>query len=309
MKKIKLFYHGTDMDGYASGYIGKKFALSKQKNHEYDEFEMIPLVYGARELKLSDFVDLDKSDLVIISDWSLTDADAHILDYINSSNLDVIWCDHHDTSIALLNKYPNFKSIKGIRSKDYSGAYLLYQTLFPDQCIPYWLELVSDYDTFKLNIPDSMAFNYGVLNCGKHDPKFDTSIWTSLDSESKTKTEWALSKTIRHGSQILRFILADNKRYLLANGFECDLDGYRCIACNKISNSLLFNSVDKSNYDLLCAFVFDGNQYRYSIYSDDSINCAEIAAKYGGGGHKGAAGFRSKELILKNCKKLESYRG
>lgn len=35
------------------------------------------------------------------------------------------------------------------------------------------------------------------------------------------------------------------------------------------------------------------------LYSEDeSISCKEIAERHGGGGHKGAAGFRSTNLLV-----------
>jgi nanoRNase/pAp phosphatase (c-di-AMP/oligoRNAs hydrolase) len=42
-------------------------------------------------------------------------------------------------------------------------------------------------------------------------------------------------------------------------------------------------------------FVFDGEQYTVSLYSK-TVDVSEIAKKYGGGGHKGAAGFQCKKL-------------
>ena len=56
------------------------------------------------------------------------------------------------------------------------------------------------------------------------------------------------------------------------------------------------DSEDK--YDLLVAWVFDGYKFNYSLYSTNpDVNCAEIAERFGGGGHKGAAGFSSKTQV------------
>ena len=44
-------------------------------------------------------------------------------------------------------------------------------------------------------------------------------------------------------------------------------------------------------------FVFDGSKWTVSIYSTNkNIDCSELAKKYGGGGHKGAAGFQCENL-------------
>ena len=51
-------------------------------------------------------------------------------------------------------------------------------------------------------------------------------------------------------------------------------------------------------YDICISFEFDGDNFVVSLYSE-RIDVASIAEKYGGGGHKGAAGFVIKELPIK----------
>ena len=47
-------------------------------------------------------------------------------------------------------------------------------------------------------------------------------------------------------------------------------------------------------------WVFNGTKYSYSIFSSNlNVDCSKIAEKYSGGGHKGAAGFSSDELLFK----------
>ena len=54
-------------------------------------------------------------------------------------------------------------------------------------------------------------------------------------------------------------------------------------------------------YDICISFEFDGEKFLVSLYSE-KIDVACIAEKYGGGGHKGAAGFVTKELPIKEEK-------
>lgn len=51
------------------------------------------------------------------------------------------------------------------------------------------------------------------------------------------------------------------------------------------------------NYDILIGFVFNGHEWRYSLRST-KVDCSKVAMQYGGGGHKGAAGFNTKECVL-----------
>lgn len=306
MMIAKIFYHGTDLDGYASGHIAKKYV--KDTYGTSINIEMYPVQYGVREPEISDLFAMTSKDIIIIADWSFTEQTVGFLEEAVKRNLNIIWCDHHESSIQLCTThYELMKSVKGIRLTKQSGAFLLYQYLYDTKRysdVPYWIRLVSDYDTFRLELEDSKAFNYGILNSGKHDPRYDNSIYELLDSGDKSKIDYAMSKHIRHGKQILKFLWADNRRYLNTNGFECKLNGYSCLACNKTSNSLLFDS-NRNEYDLYCAFAFDGMKWKYSIYST-TLDCSVIAEQYGGGGHMGAAGFSCNELIFTDINKYNN---
>jgi len=52
--------------------------------------------------------------------------------------------------------------------------------------------------------------------------------------------------------------------------------------------------IDK-NYDIWIACVFDGSVWIVSLYSLEA-DVSVIAKKYGGGGHKKAAGFKCRDL-------------
>jgi nanoRNase/pAp phosphatase (c-di-AMP/oligoRNAs hydrolase) len=84
-------------------------------------------------------------------------------------------------------------------------------------------------------------------------------------------------------------------------GFETEFEGqstndytyrpYKCFAVNLgHCNSDYFKSLPEGKYDILMPFVFNGEQFIISLYSK-TVDVSEIAKKYGGGGHKGAAGF------------------
>lgn len=67
---------------------------------------------------------------------------------------------------------------------------------------------------------------------------------------------------------------------------------------NRTSNSIIFGE-DYNIYPLCVTFTFDPrrNEYKYSLYSNTKkfdTDCSAIAKLFGGGGHKGAAGFTYK---------------
>lgn len=49
------------------------------------------------------------------------------------------------------------------------------------------------------------------------------------------------------------------------------------------------------------SYVYDGNLYNIlSFSSNEDIDCSKLAEKYGGGGHKGAAGFSSNTIVFES---------
>lgn len=73
------------------------------------------------------------------------------------------------------------------------------------------------------------------------------------------------------------------------------MPSYRCICLNTpLNSSQSFDGVyDPEKHDIMVAFTMvSSGRWRVSLYSDKStINCGDIAKVFGGGGHKGAAGF------------------
>ena len=65
------------------------------------------------------------------------------------------------------------------------------------------------------------------------------------------------------------------------------------------SDDFVINNVD--DYDILIGFSYDGEKWTYSLRSEKA-DCSELASKYGGGGHKGAAGFNSTDFGLNKIK-------
>ena len=62
------------------------------------------------------------------------------------------------------------------------------------------------------------------------------------------------------------------------------------------SDDFVIDNVD--DYDILVGFSFDGESWNYSLRST-KIDCSKVAMKYGGGGHKGAAGFNNSDFVLR----------
>lgn len=80
------------------------------------------------------------------------------------------------------------------------------------------------------------------------------------------------------------------------------IDGteYNICCMNSRGNSWVFQE-DYNNYDAVCVFSYSGESKKWihNIYSSNTdFDCAKFAEQYGGGGHKGAAGFISETPVF-----------
>lgn len=283
---MKCFYH-NDMDGHCAGYLVRKFT---ENNNPEDYFE-------------SDYSGLDLSTVeigerVYIVDYSFTEATMHQLLWLINYGCDVIWIDHHSSSLDLVDKYPELRDLRGIRSSEASGAALTFMWFM--DCtfdkIPKYVQLVSDYDTWAHKMTDSDAFKLGI---DRYENDVFDSVWERLDKSSLMHDkDRLLRKIIVEGHTIKSYIDRDNESYLNSYGFESEIDGVTVYAVNKSSNSWIFGDLINS-YPAVVVFVFNGSRWKYSIFSSDKgADCQKIAENHGGGGHKHAAGFMSDELLL-----------
>ena len=285
-KKI-LCYHHNDMDGRSAGaVVAHYFGIEDGANfHEVNYDGNLPDIENAKNF-----------DQVIFVDYSFTEKTCNVLKDLIKKEVNVVWIDHHDSSIRLIKDHPEFE-LPGIVKNGISGAALAYMYFFDTTYneIPYFLKLVSDYDCWILKLdPLSSYFKLGI-DMVDSNPFSDT--WRKLlNNPEKTSLINAICET---GKVIKMYVDKTNKETLEAASFETELSGHKCLAVNARGNSWVFGDKIKE-YPLVCLFHYDKDKYEYSLYSNGygNINCGKIAEKYGGGGHVKAAGFKSKKFIL-----------
>ena len=281
---MKCFYH-NDLDGKCAGSIVAQY----ENNYNKEDFFEVDYIM---QLPLDKIKENEK---VYFVDYSFKKDTVWQLEEILKKTKNIIWIDHHTSSLKLEEELTWTKDIKGIRQEGISGAGLTYMYLY--NCdfknLPYHIKLVSDYDCwqFKFN-PDTTYFKLGI-EMYSYDALDD--IWR-LDH---IKINLDTQSIIKKGKIIKQYIDKDNTYYREHFAYETEIEGLKCLVVNKKSNSWIFgNKINE--YPVVMVWVFNGTKYSYSIFSSDTnIDCSKIAEKYGGGGHKGAAGFSSDELLFK----------
>ena len=311
-ENIIVFRH-NDMDGFASAAVVMYFTGTA---YEADLDKYIELTHDKEsdEAKFQEVIkNADPATKIYIVDYSFTKDTYHRLEALLKKGHPIVWIDHHDSSLELIKNHPEFApnrsdyDIKGIISKDGSGAYLAWKYFNPDKDAPEFIKLVSDYDTFTNKMPDSAFFKLGVdiyLNSKREMDKYNVFIsqlrrlnYNALGHNILTTDGLNL---ISKGKIIKEYIDGDNNFHIHSYGYESQLeDGTKIYCINRESNSWVFCEFYEK-YDAVVLYYFDGENYKYSMYSHDKVyDCGKYAESKGGGGHRGASGWQSKELMFK----------
>lgn len=305
---MKIFYH-IDDDGKCAAFWVKEYLNFKPSEDGYEN-EFIKINYGMEFPLMS----IKPNEDIYIVDYSIMPDEMKELLKITEN---VVWIDHHKSAIQ---RYAEFdKKIKGIRCDGVAGCILTFwyfyhivmggnsddienmsedeikeRIVLIDSDIPYATRLIGDFDIWKFEYgEDTRMFHLG-FSIIPHEPT-DT-IWDTLKRNNPPE----MKTIITNGSAIKKYRKSLMEDYCNHVGFETTLNGYKCFAVNMAligSDDFVIDNV--YDYDILIGFSFNGEKWTYSLRST-TVDCSEIAMKYGGGGHKGAAGFSTQDCILKN---------
>lgn len=274
--------------------------------------------------ELPDLDKITKDDTVYFVDYTLSDITIERLLEIGCR---IIWIDHHKTSIELCDKSEKYNKIEGIRDISTAGATLTYK-YFTEYIgkstkeLPYYIKMVSDYDISRMKcdvvttlfnqgletIKESTQVEYWINlhRCCKNVTYADVSrglVSTFGNNQQpyimlNSNTRYLLD-IIARGKNIQDFVSGSNDQLLRKFGYVTEFEGYKTLVVNCKRDITIFSN-KMHDYPLLMLWVFDGDKFCYTIYSEyPEVDCAKIAQKYGGGGHRFAAGFTSEALIIK----------
>ena len=284
MKKILVIYHRADFDGLFCREIARKFLG--------DMAEYVGWNHGDAK------VAFPTKGTVYILDLSPECLGG---DTYDSSR--IIWIDHHKSSIE---KWP--ATIPGLRIDGVAACRLAWQwfTLpvsrklspYPKEDYverrvvePPAVRLAGEYDIWDKRDPRAELFQHGLRSCDL------TNWWPSLLDDTLT-SEQPILQLLSRGEAIQYSSTQLNASIIQAYGFTVQWEGLTFLACNHARfNSHLFTAGIQPHHDALLGFNFDGQKgvWRFSLYhapGHEQHDLSAIAVKYGGGGHRGACGFR-----------------
>jgi len=367
---MKCFHH-NDLDGRVAGFLATLFLGCFEKYADGFMYREVDCDCGAGRLELvtdydllsvgySDFDKIDNvlpGETVFFVDLSFSENTKHYLDELKEKGCKIVWIDHHQSSLDLIEEYPEYGEIAGVRDNSRCGAWLTWEwftdiknaaeagidttimfwgpkehgcPIHPEKsylspyCInkesmvPTFVALTDDYDRWQHEYPQSKALNLIHIMYGKN-PTCSFYYHLFLDYllyESHIRNcdvcycpattlpmDSTLMVAVHRGQMILDYKLTSEHTQWFSRGFTGYLtDGekeYKCACLNIQSNSDAFPEDVIENYDALSIFSYSlKGGYKYSVYSTrEDVDCNAICKHYGGGGHKGAAGFNADSIV------------
>jgi len=274
-KKIIVIYH-DDLDGFTGAWV----AWKKLK----DKADYLPIHHDNKPLDTL-AINAEEKDIYII-DYSFKLEEMKKLVAVNKK---VVLIDHHITSAESAKI-----ATESLYDTSRSGAHLAWKYFHTDKKIPKLVSSVEDYDLWKFKLPFTQELTLVIST-----KKFNFKTWDKLAKEFEDATK--RKELVKQGKTMLDY--RENLIHeLLERGEEVVFEGHRAFAIN---SPMLESEIGHHVYEKkgILAIIWSYRKkhgkpkLKVSLRSDKSIDVAEIALKYGGGGHKSAAGFTLEKEI------------
>jgi hypothetical protein len=306
--KTTVVFHSADYDGLFCREIARKFLPSDTEFIGWD-FKDPPIFSPGGNIYVM--------DLPIDRVFGLAAYD--VTNWVAKDR--VIWIDHHKSSI---DSHP--KDIPGYRIDGVAACRLAWQWFLSrdpsntygalpekDSYInrkvsePLAVRLAGEYDIWDHRGDGDLEFQFGLraekairwdwlLSLGK------TSLSPSGQITFREGGDAETDKIITQGKSIMDYQNSVDSGTIKERGFLANFEGMVVLCLNTARfNSATFaaRDVPETGHTALAGFYFDGTQWNVSLYHAahrKDIDLSEIAKKHGGGGHRGACGFRSTSM-------------
>lgn len=269
-KQIVVLYHGGCPDGFGGAYAAwKKFG---------DTAEYIPLKHGKPSPE-----NLDGKDLYLI-DFCYPQS---IMDGLAQHAKSMAVLDHHDGVRDIATKFP------GIFDTSRSGATIAWSYFNPDTDVPALMKYIEDGDLYRFKLPDSrniLAYVYTLTDSFASFDIKNVERWDTFVTELENPTE--RRRIVETGK-----LFAQHHEHIVMHGIHhaeiVSFEGYECYLAGTSGEftSDVGNRLARLKPPIAIIVSADAEGLRVSLRSDESVNVATLAQKYGGNGHPAASGF------------------
>lgn len=293
-----VIHHSADYDGLFCREIARRFMGSTDTT-------LIGWDYGDPKIPVP-----IEGDIYIL-DLSPDALDVPYGELLPAIRERMVWIDHHKSAIIKWEdqfpqtRLPGYR-IDGVsacrlawqwftrRSHHYDGVPLPSKLDFIDRKVsePEGVRLAGEYDVWDHRDGEAdVAFQFGLdsqesldweklLGIGDYDKAYVRSVvqdgWTSMRCYSKREADIMRTRSFVSSWHGLTFLV---------------LNTARCT-----SKTFAALDVPETGHDALMGLYYTGKEWSVSMYHANhrrDIDLSQIAAKFGGGGHRGACGFRT----------------
>lgn len=264
MKDIVILYHADCPDGFGGAWAAhKKFGDSAEYIGVHHDLPP-PVGLENKEIYLVDFTYPEE-----------------IMKNMISRNKRVTAIDHHVTREGAIKLTKDYSY-----AIDHSGSVLAWKYFHKDKLIPLLLQYIEGQDLWKFNLPNTTPI---VTYIDSFDYNF--TVWDKLvkDIENRTKRKEFIEKGIfmvSYKDELIKRIIEEGAKLVKFEGYETFVVNAPHEFASRIS-LLLYTK----NPPLAIRWSEEKDGVHVSLRSDGSLDVSKIAEKYGGGGHKAAAGF------------------
>jgi oligoribonuclease NrnB/cAMP/cGMP phosphodiesterase (DHH superfamily) len=302
-------YHSRDLDGWCSAAIVKKWF---EETKQYGALKLLGWDYG------DPIPDLSSNETKIIVDISFPVG--KMIDLLKYS--DVIWIDHHISvindfkveienmmgSLSSQTKFTKNYDIRTLHLMDhkmifslndsFSACELTWKYLFPNEKMPEFVRLLGRYDCFGHKGTEEeqkvLEFQYFARAFVKN-PE-DCYRMIQVELRKFPAERWMMDNII--GTGIYQYLCTEALQ-IYSNIFAVHYAGYKIAAVNRERFNPVNFGIDyhKDGYDAFLCFHYAKGKWNFSLYNDNGkVDCSVICKQFGGGGHKGAAGFVTENI-------------
>jgi oligoribonuclease NrnB/cAMP/cGMP phosphodiesterase (DHH superfamily) len=281
---IKCIYHHPCLDGFASLLIVKI-------NCGFNNVDGIPANYKITSIQ-SILEKVTISDDVLIVDFSFSREELLLL---KGQVRSLIVLDHHLTSE---------RGLKGLHfcvfDQNKSGCTLTWEYFHQDEPVPILLRYIEDNDLWRHKMPHTSE-----LIASLRTYPMDECLWWE---QFLLGGEESVARLISEGESIVRYQQRIVDRFLSMDDSGMlqieQIAGYPVPIINSNHLASEIGSSLAKRYPFVVIYFDDKNLRNFDLRSSKensrSVDVSIVAEKFGGGGHKHAAGFR----IEKDFKKL-----
>lgn len=272
MKAI-VIYHKDCTDGFTAAWLMRRWA----QDQDFVGVRYHPASYG------SDVPRIEEGECCYIVDFSYPRA---ILEQLNQRCSQLQVFDHHRTAEA---------DLKGLGfctfDMNKSGSLLVWDEFFGGE-IPKLVQYVNDRDLWKWALPMSKEINAMLRSY-----TFDFDTWGLLEDYLDDQFDNAVIQgkaILRDQSQHIDTAVgnASDRSFRYMDNSTPRAKIFRCVSISdkRISSEVAQKIAEQSSHGI-GAIDFFGEISLRSL-RPDGPDVSEIARKFGGGGHKHAAGFK-----------------